>query len=91
MLTSKPKSIALRRRRDWALRRETFQHIAAEREKGRKVRVVRERGERCQTRHAHSVPNWQGHLEAKATKGNEQALAAVRFRQRRTRQHRLRC
>lgn len=69
-----------------ALRRESFQHIAAEREKDRKARVEREREERRQTRAAHPVPNWQGYLEAEAAKGNEQALAALRSRQRRTRQ-----
>lgn len=69
-----------------ALRRESFQHIAAEREKDRKARVEREREERRQARAAHSIPNWQGYLEAEAANGNEQALAALRSRQRRTRQ-----
>ena len=69
-----------------ALRRESFQHIATEREKDRKARVEREREERHQTRAAHPIPNWQGYLEAEAAKGNEQALAALRSRQRRTRQ-----
>ena len=66
------------------LRRESFQHIAAEREKDRVARVERERQERRQVRAAHSIPNWQGYLEAEATKGNEQALEALRARQRRT-------
>ena len=69
-----------------ALRRESFQHIAGEREKDRKARVEREREERRQTRAAHSIPNWQGYLEAEAAKGSAQALAALRSRQRRTRQ-----
>ena len=69
-----------------ALRRESFQHIAAEREKDSKARVEREREERRQIRAAHPIPNWQGYLEAEAEKGNEQALAALRSRQRRTRQ-----
>ena len=69
-----------------ALRRESFQHIAVEREKNRKARIERQREERRQTRAAHPVPNWQGYLEAKAAEGNEQALAALRSRQRRTRQ-----
>lgn len=69
-----------------ALRRESFQHIAAEREKDRKARIERERDERRQTRAAHPVPNWQGYLEAEAAKGNEQALAALRSQQRRARQ-----
>jgi hypothetical protein len=69
-----------------ALRRESFQHIVAERDKDRTARVDREREERRQTRAAHSIPNWQGYLEAQASKGNEQALAALRFRQRRIRQ-----
>jgi hypothetical protein len=68
-----------------ALRRESFQHIAAEREKDRTARVTREREERRQARAAHSIPNWQGYLEAEAAKGNEQALAALRSRQRRVR------
>jgi len=69
-----------------ALRRESFQHIAAEREKDRKARVEREREERRQARAAHPVPNWQGYLEAEAAKGNEQALVALRSRQRRASQ-----
>jgi hypothetical protein len=69
-----------------ALRRESFQHIAAERDKDRKARVEREREDRRQARAANPVPNWQGYLEAEAAEGNEQALAALRSRQRRTRQ-----
>ena len=65
-----------------ALRRESFQHIVAEREKDRTARLTREREERRQARAAYSIPNWQGYLEAEATKGNEQALAALRSRQR---------
>ena len=68
------------------LRRESFQHIAAEREKDRKARIERERAERRQTRGAHPIPNWQGYLEAEAAKGNERALAALRSRQGRGRQ-----
>jgi hypothetical protein len=69
-----------------ASRRDSLQHIAAERDKDRKVRVEREREERQQARAAHPVLNWQGYLEAEAAKGNEQALAALRSRQRRMRQ-----
>jgi hypothetical protein len=68
------------------LRRESFQHIAAERDKDRKARVERERDERRQTRAAHPIRNWQCYLEAEAAKGNEQALAALRSRQSRARQ-----
>lgn len=66
-----------------ALRRDSLQHITEEREKDRKARVEREREERRQARAAHPIPNWQGYLEAEAAKGNEQALASLRFRQRR--------
>ena len=38
------------------LRRESFQHIAAEREKDQKARIEREREERRQTRAAHPIP-----------------------------------
>ena len=69
-----------------ALRRESFQHIVAERENDRRVRVEREREERRQARAAHPIPNWQGYLEAETVKGNEQALAALRSRQCRARQ-----
>jgi hypothetical protein len=69
-----------------ALRRESFQHITAEREKDRTARVEREREERRRVRAAYAIPNWQGYLEAEAAKGNEQALAALRSGQRRTRQ-----
>ena len=48
------------------LRRDSFQHIAEER------RQVRAR---------HSIPNWQGFLEAAAGRGNEAALRALRARQ----------
>ena len=68
------------------LRRESLQHIAAEREKDRKAHVEREREERHRTRAAYPVPNWQSFLETEATKGNEQALGALRFRQRRARE-----
>jgi hypothetical protein len=68
-----------------ALRRDSLQHIAAEREKDRKARVEREREERRQLRAAHPIPNWQSYLEAEAAKGNEQALASLRLRQRRNR------
>ena len=69
-----------------ALRRESLQHISAERGKDRKARIEREREERRQTRGAHPIPNWQGYLEATAAKGDEQALAALRSRQRHTHQ-----
>jgi hypothetical protein len=69
-----------------ALRRESFQHIAAEREKDRTERVKREREERRQARAAHSIRSWQSYLEAEAERGNEQALAALRSRQRRAQQ-----
>lgn len=67
-----------------ALRRESLQHIAAEREKDRKARREREREERRRVRAAHPIPHWQGYLEAEAAKGNEAALASLRSRQRRT-------
>jgi hypothetical protein len=65
-------------------RRESFQHVADEREKDRIARTERERDERRQVRDNHKVPNWQGYLEAEAAKGNEDALRALRSRQRRT-------
>jgi len=69
-----------------ALRRDSLEHITAEREKDRKARIEREREERRQVRAAHPIPNWQGYLEAEAAKGNEQALASLRSGQRRARQ-----
>ena len=68
-----------------ALRRESIKHITAEREKDRKGCVDREGDERRQTKIAHPIPNWQGYLEGQAAIGNEQALTALRSRQRRTR------
>ena len=68
-----------------ALRRDSFQHIAAERKKDWKARVERERDERRQTRANNPIPNWQGYLAAEAARGNEQALAALRSRERRDR------
>ncbi len=67
-----------------AMRRESFQHIAAEREKDRLARMERERDERHQIRDGHPVPSWQGWLEVQAAQGNEAALALLRSRQRRT-------
>ena len=67
-----------------ALRRDSFQHIAEEREKDRAARAERERKERHQVRVAHPIPNWQSYLETEAAKGNEAALASLRSRQRRT-------
>ncbi len=68
------------------LRRDSFQHIAEQREQDRIARIAREREERHQVRVEHGVPNWQGWLEAKAAEGNEAALANLRSRQRRTQQ-----
>ena len=62
------------------LRRESFQHIAAERERDRVARVQRERGEREAMRAAHPVPSWRGYLEAEAEKGNPAAAEALRSR-----------
>ena len=67
-----------------ALRRDSLQHITAEREKDRKARREREQEERRRVRAAHPIPHWQGYLEAEAAKGNEAALASLRSRQRRT-------
>jgi hypothetical protein len=67
-----------------AVRRESFQHIADEREQDRLARMERERDERRQVRDNHKMPHWQGYLEAEAAKGSEDALRALRSRQRRT-------
>jgi hypothetical protein len=67
-----------------ALRRESFQYVADQREQDRVARMAREREERRQVRAAHPIPNWQGYLEAEAAKGNAAALASLRSRQRRT-------
>ena len=63
-----------------ALRRESFQHIAAERERDRVARVERERAEQAAMRAAHPVPSWRGYLEAEAEKGNPAAAEALRNR-----------
>ena len=66
-----------------SLRREGFQHIAAEREKDRAARIEREAAQRRAVRQAHAIPAWQGYLEAEAANGNVAALASLRSRQRR--------
>ena len=66
-----------------ALRRESFQHIAAERSRDYAARKVREAAERLQARTMHPVPAWQQWLEAKAADGNVDALTMLRSRQQR--------
>ncbi|MDT7953488.1 MAG: LPD7 domain-containing protein, partial [Acetobacteraceae bacterium] len=63
------------------LRRDSFQHIAEQRTRDHAERKAREAEERRQVRARHTIPNWQGFLEAEAGRGNEAALRALRARQ----------
>jgi Relaxase/Mobilisation nuclease domain/Large polyvalent protein-associated domain 7 len=64
-----------------SLRRESFRHIADQRNRDHAERKAREADERRQVRAQHPIPNWQGFLEAEAGRGNEAALRALRVRQ----------
>ena len=66
-----------------SMRRESFQHIAEERERDRAARSEREKADRRDLRKAHAIPSWQGYLESEAAQGSEAALASLRSRQQR--------
>jgi hypothetical protein len=62
------------------LRRDSFQHIAAKRRQDHAARLAREAEQRRQVREEHRVPKWQEWLQAEATGGNVEAMAALRAR-----------
>lgn len=64
------------------LRRDSFRHIAEQRRRDHADRKAREAEERRRVRAEHSIPTWQGFLEAEAAHGNEVALRTLRDRQR---------
>lgn len=64
------------------LRRDALRHLAEQRQRDRAERRDREATERRLLRAQHAIPSWQGFLEAAASQGNEDALAALRGRQR---------
>jgi hypothetical protein len=65
-----------------ALRRAAIQHLRAKQKEDRAARIKREAKERRDVRDKTPLPTWEGYLEARAARGDEAALTALRGRAR---------
>jgi IS5 family transposase len=66
-----------------ALHADAIRHLTEEQRRDRVARHQREAKERRDMRARHPIPTWEDYLEAQATRGNEETLAALRSRTRR--------
>ena len=64
------------------LRRDAIQHLRTNQKEDRVARIKREAKERRDVRDQNPIPTWQGYLEARAARGDEAALTALRVRAR---------